>query len=155
VTNSVRDAKRNVKYRKICATSNNFMKVLAEGTLVLHVACHGEKNTPKNFPNYKREDGDFLIFEDEEGEAHYLSEKELRRLIERSKVELQCVIIASCYSGQTAKTFHNAGVNHVICIKEDEKIDDAAMIEFSKQFYYFLFTGKTVCEAFDLAKLSI
>ena len=29
------------------------------------------------------------------------------------------------------------------------------MIEFSNQFYYYLFLGKTVCKAFELAKVSI
>ena len=50
VTNSVRETKTNVKYRKICATQNNFIKVLDEGPLVLHFAGHGEKNTNENFP---------------------------------------------------------------------------------------------------------
>ena len=66
--------------------------------------------------------------------------------------ELQLVFVASCHSENVGKIFHNAGVKHVICIREKQKISDEATITFSNSFYKNLFKGNSICQAFKLAQ---
>lgn len=57
-------------------TVNNLRLALAEKPTVLHFSGHGIKNTPENFGRdhyLVKNDGNFLIFEDEYGEAQYIS----------------------------------------------------------------------------------
>ena len=59
------------------------------------------------------------------------------------------VFVASCYSEQTGWTFHNAGVNHVICIRKKEFVRDDTAIFFTEEFYYNLFGRQlSVCDSF-------
>ena len=50
VYQSLKSTKKNIKMRKICATKDNLVKVLSEGTVALHFAGHGVKNS-KDFFN--------------------------------------------------------------------------------------------------------
>lgn len=151
----------HIKYRKICATHNNFLSILSEGTFVLHFSGHGAKYDeelfPKEFnPGLNKNLGDFLIFENDDGEAFFLPEEDLKRILEKSEAKLELVFVASCHSEKTGKVFHRAGVKHVICIRENEKISDEAQIYFSKKFYYFLFEKSySICKAFDMAQTSL
>jgi hypothetical protein len=50
-------------------------------------------------------------------------------------VDLEFVVVASCYSEFAGKVFLNAGARHVVCIKSGNAIADVAVILFSKTFY--------------------
>ena len=56
-------------------------------------------------------------------------------ILSEFKTELKLVFVASCHSESTGKVFHKAGVNHVICIKDDHVILDEICQEFVKIFY--------------------
>ena len=128
------------------------IKVLADGTLALHFAGHGIKNSDYKGFNLKGE-GDILIFEQEDGTPHYLSEFKLKSMLQESKSDIQFVLISSCHSENIGRVFYNAGVKHVICIRQEDQIMDEASIKFSSMFYEILFKyNKTICEAFALAK---
>ena len=106
--------------------------------LALHFSGHGIENNVNNFggaSNALREYGNFLVFEDEEGTAVYLSEKELKNFIEESGTKLDFVFVASCHSEFAGHIFHNAGAKHVICVRQGEKILDETSIKFGKYFY--------------------
>ena len=119
VYQSLKSTNKNIKIRKICATYNNLVKVLTEGTIALHFAGHGIKNSKDFFndQNVKNE-GDILIFEKEDGTPYYLTEKILKNLLDTSGAEIEFVFVASCHSEKTARLFHTLGARHVICIKE-------------------------------------
>lgn len=75
VYQTLRSTNKNIKYKKICGTNVNLQNILIEGTIALHFAGHGAKNTRFNQQN----EGDYLIFENEEdGTPLYLSEMKLK-----------------------------------------------------------------------------
>jgi hypothetical protein len=50
----------------------------------------------------------------------------------------------------------NAGAKHVVCIKQSEKISDAASLKFSSVFYETLFGKRIcVCNAFKTAQKEV
>jgi hypothetical protein len=137
-------------------TINNLRLSLAETPSALHFSGHGIKNTPENFGkdfNIVKNDGNFLVFEDNLGEAQYVSEKQLKQILDSSGAMLDVVFVASCYSRFAGEIFLNAGAKHVVCVQEGSKISDMASIIFTQAFYHGLFSETlTVCRAFDLAK---
>ena len=67
-----------------------------------------------------------MVFENDDGTAYYLTEQRLKDLLYSSENMIEFVFVASCHSEKTARLFHKIGVKHVICIKEDERINDKA-----------------------------
>lgn len=125
VINGLKKTENHILWRQYCATHDNLLKILCDGAMVLHFSGHGAKNDdimiPKEFNSeYTREKGDFLIFENENGEAKLLFETDLKRMLDNSETKPEVVIVASCHSEMTGKVFHRAGVKHVICIREKE-----------------------------------
>ena len=45
VYQALRSTNKNIRYKKICATNVNLQNVLIEGTVALHFAGHGAKNS--------------------------------------------------------------------------------------------------------------
>lgn len=83
------------------ATLDNLRKTLTENPIALHFSGHGMENNEKNFgrDSFKlRDQGNFLILEENEGCAQFLSEKRLHELIEASGTKIEFVFVASCYS---------------------------------------------------------
>ena len=48
---------------------------------------------------------------------------------------LKFVFIATCHSEFAGEIFHEAGVDHVICVKQGHTIADPAAIFFARKFY--------------------
>lgn len=66
---------------------------------------------------------------------------------------LKFVFFATCHSEAAGEIFHNAGIQHVICILKSSEILDEAAVYFSRNFYELLFKGKlSICDAFLKAK---
>jgi len=125
------------------ATLDNLRLCLTENPMALHFSGHGIENSTADFGReavLMRDEGHFLVFEDEVGCARYVSEKCLSQLLEASGTKLEFVFVASCHSQFAGEIFHNAGAKHVICIKRGEKISDDASILFTKAFYHALFS---------------
>ena len=54
----------------------------------LHFCGHGVRNNQENFGYFmKNGEGDFLLFEDYEGKAEFLSCKSLKTLLEENKLD--------------------------------------------------------------------
>ncbi len=80
---------------------DNLRKTLTENPIALHFSGHGIENNKRNFGKDSmklRDEGNFLIFEDQEGCAQFMSEKKLHELLEASGNKLEFVFVASCYS---------------------------------------------------------
>jgi len=153
---NLQETKKKVLYRKCAATVENLSKIFDENPMALHFSGHGVKNTEENFGRSRLDEGDFLVFEDSHGVAHFVSCTELGRIIATSRCSLEFVFVASCHSSLVGDIFKNAGAKHVICIKRDEKILDDASITFAKTFYHAIFSGnRSICQAFETAKAQV
>ena len=65
-----------IKFYRNVATLSNFEDMTRRLPMVLHISCHGIKNEPKAFRfNYEkiRDEGDFLLFETQEGGGQLIS----------------------------------------------------------------------------------
>ena len=77
----------------------------------------------------------------------------MKDLFEMHVSSLKFVFIATCHSEFAGEIFHNAGVDHVICVKQGNTIMDEAAIFFARKFYQTLFMEKyTICDSFKMAK---
>ena len=66
-----------------------------------------------------------------------------------SDLKPQFVFLAACNSENVGRIFLKAGVKHVICVDQNQRILDRAAIEFSKIFYDEVFDdGNSICSAF-------
>ncbi len=63
--------------------------------------------------------------------------------------------MSACFSLWAGDVFVEAGVKHVICIKQSSKIRDIAALRFTKAFYTSLAEGYSVQAAFDIAKRGV
>ena len=87
-----------------------------------------------------------MVFENADGSSYNLSSKELKELLKKMKKSLKFVFVASCHSKQIGEVFLSAGVQHVICVRREERILDQACQEFVKNFYIScLNNNQTIC----------
>lgn len=63
--------------------------------------------------------------------------------------------MAACRSQYVGEIFLKCGARHVVCIKKGEDVLDAAAIKFTSSFYSNIFSGQSVCAAFDKAKAKV
>lgn len=61
------------------ATTENFIMCLVENPIGLHFSGHGIENQRK-----RCEEGNFLVFEDNQGCAHFVSERQLKDMLKSS-----------------------------------------------------------------------
>lgn len=103
----------------------------------------------------RQSEGNCLVFETEDGIAHYVSEARLKDLLEVT-CKLRFVFIASCHSRFAGDIFHAAGAEHVICVRQRDEILDEAAVIFSRTFYALILKQTlTVCGAFERAKQTL
>ena len=160
IQNSWEETKTKMNYYKIWASIDNLTSVLLRNPKVLHFSGHGVKNTVKDLgaeAALRQGEGDLLVFEDKTGWAELVSERMLKELLKQWKTEIDLVFVSSCHSEFIGDIFFNAGINHVIWIKESEKISDEASIIFAKAFYQALFSlnSYSIWNAFDAAKATV
>ncbi|CDW71451.1 UNKNOWN [Stylonychia lemnae] len=159
IRNSIKETKRLIRLRAKQATIENLSLILAQNPLALHFSGHGIENNKENFGRrfkQRQADGNYLLFETEDGEGELVSEKTLSEFIHSSNTKLEFVFVASCYSEFAGKIFLNAGAKHVICVKSGQQIADLAVITFSKSFYHSVFSQTmTICDAFNMAQKQV
>lgn len=127
--------------------------------MALHFSGHGVENSVENLGQYSiltKEKGNVLLLEDSIGKTNYYFEKELEDLVKVRENKFEVVFVSSCHSEFAGKVFLNAGAKHVICIRQSEKISDAASLKFSSVFYENLFgKGMSVCDAYITSKQEV
>lgn len=125
----LKDSKQQIGYRKICGTQTNLQEVLSEGTKALHFSGHGLRNERKIYSQqgfgHLQGRGDILVLEDELGQPQYFCQKDLETMLGK-KPTVEFVFVASCHSELIGEAFFKAGAKHVICIKQEHPIMDAA-----------------------------
>lgn len=146
VIKNINDIHRSVKYTKAVATIANFQKCLNEGPTILHFAGHGLTN--RVFSQNKSKEGDFLVFEDDRGKAHYVSCMELKKILGSLNKQPELVFVSSCHSRLVGEVFRAAGAKHVVCVKRSEQMLTRVAQLFSKNFYTAFFSCNSVCKAY-------
>lgn len=68
---------------------------------------------------------------------------------------LKLVFVSSCHSKEIGEVFIQAGVAHVVCVRCDDKVLDESSSMFSYSFYHAALTGKTVHQAFEIARVRV
>ena len=115
------------------ATPDDLRRALLNGTYeIVHFSGHA--------------DGQFLVFEDERGNAHDIEIGNLIDTLEKHS-NLECVVLNACSTLDNnigSKKFHIIGYR--------DSIPDAAAIEFSKGFYDALLAGQSIQQAIDEGK---
>eukprot|EP01022_Parablepharisma_sp_SALTPOND_P016261 TRINITY_DN2357_c0_g1_i1.p1 TRINITY_DN2357_c0_g1~~TRINITY_DN2357_c0_g1_i1.p1 ORF type:complete len:1061 (+),score=50.48 TRINITY_DN2357_c0_g1_i1:298-3480(+) len=149
VMKNICDTHRSIKYTKAVATINNFQKCLNDAPTALHFSGHGLTN--QAFSHDRSKEGDYLVFEDERGKAHYISCLELKKILASIPKQPEFVLVSSCHSRLVGEVFRAAGAKHVICVKRSEQMLDTVAQLFSKSFYAAFFASNSVCKAYENA----
>jgi hypothetical protein len=68
---------------------------------------------------------------------------------------IEFVFVSACHSLEVGKKFAEFGIKHVIAVDQAHTVKDAAAQLFSKTLYRMLFSGSTVIDAFEEAKLHL
>ena len=127
------------------ATHDRIVSLMAKGPAILHIICHGEYNKDKK--------KFYLCFEAENGELNEFYSDDFAGILENVELKIKLVFVNACHSEGVAKVFVDAGVPCVIAIQSELKIADRVAQKFSTHFYDQLFNGKSIKEAFELAKV--
>ena len=138
IESALKESRTDLKYRKVVSSLENLSDILIKNPLVLHFSGHGVKNDKDHLGTesiiYQGE-GDMLLFEDNKCWGVFRSEKNISKILEKCKTDIKVVVMLSCHSERVGKIFFNAGIKHVVCIRETEKIADQACIIFANAFY--------------------
>ena len=93
-----------------------------------------------------------LVLEDNWGSSQRVPIEILGSIFSKLRDTIQCVVLNSCYSSRQAQVIKKS-IPFVIGMKSS--VSDRAAIAFSGSFYQALAFGKTITDAFELAKLEI
>lgn len=146
--------KQGISYRTCVATLDNLQQCIQDMPIALHFTGHGL--TSAAFDRTKSDEGDYLVFEDENGKAQYISSKTLAKLLNSCPRQPEIVFVSSCHSRLVGEVFRDAGARHVICVSRSETILDDVAVLFAQEFYKAFFSPKgTVREAFELARTKV
>ena len=137
IENALKDSRTDLKYKRVVSNLENFSDILIKNPLVLHFSGHGVKNDVEHMGTeagvYQGE-GDMLLFEDNKWWTVFFSERRIAKILNEFKTDIKLVVMLSCHSERVGRIFFNAGIKHVIWIKETDQIADQAWIYFAKNF---------------------
>lgn len=68
---------------------------------------------------------------------------------------LKLVFVSSCHSKAIGEVFIQAGVAHVVCVRCDDQVLDEASSMFAHSFYHAALSGKSVHQAFEIARVRV
>ena len=126
------------------ASVQKLKDAIREEPKVIHISCHGLD--PK--------DGYALVFE-EKGKKKIVTEKDLDEILFKLKdklVNIDLVVLSSCYSEVAGELFLKYGVKNVIYIDKYFPISNTASLRFANSFYQKLVDLSEVEKAFDSTK---
>lgn len=93
-----------------------------------------------------------IILEDDLGNSRPVSVRALSGLFSTLKDNIRCVVLNACYSEEQARAI----AEHIECvIGMSRAITDPAAISFASSFYQALGYGRSVQDAYELARLQI
>ena len=69
IKEAVAETSQKIIFQSMVATISNFSRILNQKPRVLHISCHGIANNNQG----KKEEGDYLLFEDPKGKGELVS----------------------------------------------------------------------------------
>jgi hypothetical protein len=131
-----------------CARSDQFITIIKEKPLIMHIMCHGDFDTEKQ--------EFFLEFENSRAELLRMYPSKLKELLNGTDLsDIQLVFINACHSEAVGRAFLELGVNCVVVSQSEHKINDEFAKVFSRLFYDELIEGKPLALAFENAKTQL
>ena len=142
VRSALVSANKRVRFVAEVATAQQIRRLMTLGCDFLHYSGHGVS--------------DGLALEADRGaDVHVVSHEALCALIGAGgEVRTRFVFVSACHSEPAGRAFVDAGVPHVVAVKQEAKVSDAASRTFARQFYLALLVGKTVRQAFEIGSRS-
>ena len=142
-----RSGKRATVVTDFC-TTRRLRDLLTDGCRILHYSGHGFSFVDRNGVAQAR-----LAFENGEGGTHFLEVQNLTDLVAAGAdgdgaPPLDFAFISACHSVGGGEAFVAAGVPHVVAVRREAQLQDRAACMFAEAFYYALFKGRTVRQAF-------
>jgi hypothetical protein len=116
--------------------------LLDKSTRLIHYAGHGIR------------DLGMIILENNFGEQRTWEANVLQRSLNAAQTagKTRLVFVSACYSENTGNVFVNAGIPHVVAVKNANRVSNQAARDFTQTFYYSLMQKCTVQQAFDIAQ---
>ena len=99
--------------------------------------------------------GQCLLFENPWGEGDLITAEEIGSFIRTNNHGIELVFVAACDSEVVGQIFQKNNVKHVVCVEKNRYLADTAAIEFTKNFYYRIFQGEEICNAFEGARATV
>ncbi|MBD2209821.1 caspase family protein [Nostoc linckia FACHB-104] len=103
-----------------------------------------------HFSGHGTEEG--IVLEDDQGNAHLVSQEALAGLFELFKDQIVCVFLNACYTELQAKAI-NKNISYVIGM--NQPIGDKAAIHFSRGFYEALARGRSLEFSYKIGRNAI
>jgi Ran GTPase-activating protein (RanGAP) involved in mRNA processing and transport len=120
------------------ATSDRLKSYFSAGaSSVLHFSCYGQENC--------------VTLENGFGYMTPLSQDDLKSYVSSVAGKLQLVVVSAYHATDIAKAFLDAGVKHVVCLKQEGVYRDEGTVTFTKGLYEALAQNKPLKEAFNVA----
>ena len=136
-----REVRRDISVHFDFATTDRLRTAVTLGCRALHFSGHGHPSC--------------LNFEDGRSGLQLVTVETLRDLCIAGGSKLEFVFVSACHSKRAGEAFAQAGVKHVVCVKVDARLLDAAANVFTRAFYISLAVGNTVQQAFDIGKQAV
>ncbi|MHC4206073.1 MAG: CHAT domain-containing protein, partial [Planctomycetota bacterium] len=102
------------------ATVDELARGIGDDFNILHISGHGHE--------------DFLAFEDGKGGSHTVTGEYLKKLIGAGG-PFELGIVSACHSEKIGELIVQAGVRHVVAIRQDVPVLDSAAIAFIGEFF--------------------
>jgi hypothetical protein len=135
---SARDAFELVQQHALRASDLQHV-LLRHQPHIVHFSGHGSESEE-------------IVLEDNAGKSHFVSQQALTSLFRILKDNVRVVVLNNCFSKPQA-----AAISSVIdyTVGNNKGVGDRAAIIFAAAFYHALAFGRTVQEAFELARLEL
>ncbi|KAL4481100.1 hypothetical protein ABPG72_015055 [Tetrahymena utriculariae] len=143
----LQETNKQIKLDIVVASLDNLEKAFNRNTQILHIMCHGDYSD--------KEQQYYLAFEDEESKLDAITSKRFSEFLKQKNCNVKLVFFNACHSEEVGKIFYEAGIPFVIAVQSDLKIEDKAALTFSSSFYMNIFSGRSVLESFESAKISL
>jgi len=125
------------------ATTENIRELIAAGECcLLHFSFHTSSDHSQR-----------IFLEDVHGKAHVVTVEEFKRLLvseqQRCQEHIRLVFISSCHSFALGKQIAEAGIRHVVCVRNEDSVMDSSCQIFERHFFTAVGAGRSVRQAFS------
>lgn len=126
------------------ATTQNLRALIASADCkILHLSLHCSAAQEH-----------LLFLEDGFGKAHVIRAEELKSMLSQGQLvqTMELVFVNACHSLALGRHFLEAGVRHVVCVKDEEQVRDESCRLFARDFFAALRAGRSVQESFECGR---